>query len=209
MAEKGHLTIAFDPSFTGESGGDVRDVFSLDINTEDYQAAVDYLSNLSNVDPEKIGIIGICGWGGISLNAAAIDPRIKATAAVTMYDMPQVGAWGYFDQWTAEERYASKKQIAEQRTKEYSQQDLAKTGGCDDYPAPDDQPDFVKQYSAYYKTKRGYHKRSVNSNEGWVLQSQPAWMNTQILVHPEDIKNAVLIVHGEKAHSRYMGGRYL
>ena len=132
MAEKGHLTIAFDPSFTGESGGDVRDVFSLDINTEDYQAAVDYLSNLSNVDPEKIGIIGICGWGGISLNAAAIDPRIKATAAVTMYDMPQVGAWGYFDQWTAEERYASKKQIAEQRTKEYSQQDLAKAGSCDD-----------------------------------------------------------------------------
>lgn len=205
MSEKGYLTIAFDPSFTGESGGDVRDVFSLDINTEDYQAAVDYLSNLSNVDPEKIGIIGICGWGGISLNAAAIDPWIKATAAVTMYDMPQVGAWGYFDQWTAEERYASKKQIAEQRTKEYSQQDLAKAGGCDDYPAPDDQPDFVKQYSAYYKTKRGYHKRSVNSNEGWVLQSQPAWMNTQILVHPEDIKNAVLIVHGEKAHSRYMG----
>ena len=205
LAEKGYLTIAFDPSFTGESGGDVSDVFSLDINTEDYQAAVDYLSNLGNVDPEKVGIIGICGWGGISLNAAAIDPRIKATAAVTMYDMPRVGAWGYFDQGTAEERYASKKQIAEERTKEYGQQDLAKAGVCYNYPAPDDQPDFVKQYSAYYKTKRGYHKRSVNSNEGWILQSQPAWMNAQILVHPEDIKNAVLIVHGEKAHSRYMG----
>ena len=119
MAERGYLTIAFDPSFTGESGGDVRDVFSLDINTEDYQAVVDYLSNLDHVDPEKIGIIGICGWGGISLNAAAIDPRIKATAAVTMYDMPRVGSWGYFDQGTAEKRYASKKQIAEQRTKEY------------------------------------------------------------------------------------------
>lgn len=205
MAERGYLTIAFDPSFTGESGGDVRDVFSLDINTEDYQAAVDYLSNLDNVDPEEIGIIGICGWGGISLNAAAIDPQIKATAAVTMYDMPRVGSWGYFDQGTTEERYASKKQIAEQRTKEYGKKDVAKAGGCYDYPAPDDQPDFIKQYSAYYKTKRGYHKRSVNSNEGWVLQSQPAWMNTKILVHPEDLENAVLIVHGEKAHSRYMG----
>ena len=149
MAERGYLTIAFDPSFTGESGGDVRDVFSLDINTEDYQAVVDYLSNLDHVDPEKIGIIGICGWGGISLNAAAIDPRIKATTAVTMYDMPRVGSWGYFDQGTAEERYASKKQIAEQRTKEYGKKNLAKAGGCYDYHAPDDQPDFVKQYSAY------------------------------------------------------------
>lgn len=205
MAERGFLTIAFDPSFTGESGGQPRDVFSLDINTEDYQAAVDYLSSLPEVDADRIGVIGICGWGGISLNAAAMDPRIKATAAITMYDMPRVGAWGYFDQGTAEDRYNAKKAIAEQRTKEYGTGTFAKAGGCYPYPAPDDQPDFVKQYSAYYKTDRGYAERSVNSNEGWVLQSQTGWMNNAILVHPEDLKSAVLIVHGEKAHSRYMG----
>lgn len=205
MAERGFLTIAFDPSFTGESGGEVRDVFSLDINTEDFQAAVDYLSNLPEVDSERVGIIGICGWGGISLNAAANDPRIKATAAITLYDMPRVGAYGYFDQGTDEDRYKMKEQIAAQRTKEYGTGTFAKAGGCMEYPAPDDQPDFVKQYSAYYKTKRGYHVRSVNSNEGWVLQSMTGWANTKILVHPEDLKNAVLIVHGEKAHSRYMG----
>lgn len=204
MAERGFLAIAFDPSYTGESGGQPRDVYSLDINTEDFQAAVDYLSNLPEVDPEKIGIIGICGWGGISLNAAANDPRIKATAAITMYDMPRVGAWGYFDQGTAEQRYEMKRMAAEQRTKEYGTGTYAKLGGCYPYPVPDDQPDFVKQYSAYYKTKRGYHKRSVNSNDGWVMQSN-GWGNTKILVHPEDLKNAVLIVHGEKAHSRYMG----
>jgi len=162
------------------------------------------MSNLPEVDPEKIGIIGICGWGGISLNAAANDPRIKATAAITMYDMPRVGAWGYFDQGTADQRYEMKRMAAEQRTKEYGTGTYAKLGGCYPYPAPDDQPDFVKQYSAYYKTKRGYHKRSVNSNDGWVMQSN-GWANTKILVHPEDLKNAVLIVHGEKAHSRYMG----
>ncbi len=205
MAERGFLTIAFDPSFTGESGGQPRDVFSLDINTEDYQAAVDYLSSLPEVDADRIGVIGICGWGGISLNAAAMDPRIQATAAITMYDMPRVGAWGYFDQGTAEDRYKAKKAIAEQRTKEYGTGTFAKAGGCYPYPAPDDQPDFVKQYSAYYKTDRGYAERSVNSNEGWVLQSQTGWMNNAILVHPEDLKSAVLIVHGEKAHSRYMG----
>lgn len=205
MAERGFLTIAFDPSFTGESGGQPRDVFSLDINTEDYQAAVDYLSNLPETDADCVGIIGICGWGGISLNAAAMDPRIQATAAITMYDMPRVGAWGYFDQGTAEDRYHAKKAIAEQRTKEYGTGTFAKAGGCYPYPAPDDQPDFVKQYSAYYKTDRGYAERSVNSNEGWVLQSQTGWMNNAILVHPEDLKSAVLIVHGEKAHSRYMG----
>ncbi len=205
MAERGFLTIAFDPSFTGESGGQPRDVFSLDINTEDYQAAVDYLSSLPEVDADRIGVIGICGWGGISLNAAAMDPRIQATAAITMYDMPRVGAWGYFDQGTAEDRYNAKKAIAEQRTKEYGTGTFAKAGGCYPYPAPDDQPDFVKQYSAYYKTDRGYAERSVNSNEGWVLQSQTGWMNNAILVHPEDLKSAVLIVHGEKAHSRYMG----
>lgn len=205
MAERGFLTIAFDPSFTGESGGQPRDVFSLDINTEDYQAAVDYLSSLPEVDADRIGVIGICGWGGISLNAAAMDPRIQATAAITMYDMPRVGAWGYFDQGTAEDRYNAKKAIAEQRTKEYGTGTFAKAGGCYPYPAPDDQPDFVKQYSAYYKTDRGYAERSVNSNEGWVLQSQTGWMNNAILVHPEDLKSAVLIVHGENAHSRYMG----
>lgn len=205
MAERGFLTIAFDPSFTGESGGQPRDVFSLDINTEDYQAAVDYLSSLPEVDADRIGVIGICGWGGISLNAAAMDPRIQATAAITLYDMPRVGAWGYFDQGTAEDRYNAKKAIAEQRTKEYGTGTFAKAGGCYPYPAPDDQPDFVKQYSAYYKTDRGYAERSVNSNEGWVLQSQTGWMNNAILVHPEDLKSAVLIVHGEKAHSRYMG----
>lgn len=134
MAEKGYLTIAFDPSFTGESGGNVRDVFSLDINTEDFQAAVDYLTNLDNVDLEKVGIIGICGWGGISLNAAANDPRIKATAAITMYDMPRVGDWGDFDKGTADERYQNKKQIAEQRTKEYGTGKFAKAGGCFEYP---------------------------------------------------------------------------
>jgi fermentation-respiration switch protein FrsA (DUF1100 family) len=205
MAENGFLALAFDPSFTGESSGQPRDVFSLDLNTEDFQAAVDYLSTQENVDPERIGIIGICGWGGIALNAAANDPRIQATASVTMYDMPRVGAWGYFDEGTAEARYNAKKAIAEQRTREYGTGTFAKSGGCFEYPAPGDQPDFVKQYSAYYKTKRGYHKNSVNSNAGWVLQSQTGWMNTQILVHPEDLKNAVLIVHGEKAHSRYMG----
>lgn len=205
MAKRGFLTIAFDPSFTGESSGTLRDVFSLDINTEDYQAAVDYLSNLDLVDPKRIGIIGICGWGCISLNAAAIDPRIQATAAITMYDMPRVGAWGYFDQGTAADRYESKKQIAAMRTKEYVTKQYTKAGGCFDYPAPNDQPDFVKQYSAYYKTKRGYHPRSVNSNDGWLMQAQTGWMNNAILAHPEDLKNAVLIVHGEKAHSRYMG----
>ncbi|MGN0256456.1 MAG: alpha/beta hydrolase [Chordicoccus sp.] len=205
MAERGFLAIAFDPSFTGESGGEVRDVFSLDINTEDFQAAVDYLLSLPEVDPERVGIIGICGWGGISLNAAANDPRIKATAAITMYDMPRVGSYGYFDQGTDDDRIKTKEQIAAQRTKEYGTGTFAKAGGCLPYPAPDDVPDFVKQYSAYYKTKRGYHARSVNSNEGWVLQSQTGWANTKILVHPEDLKNAVLIVHGEKAHSRYMG----
>lgn len=205
MAERGFLTIAFDPSYTGESGGYPRDAFSLDINTEDFQAAVDYLSNLPEVDPERIGIIGICGWGGISLNAAENDPRIKATAAVTMYDMPRVGAWGYFDQGTADDRYEQKKEIAALRTKEYKTGNYSRKAVNYPYPAPDDQPDFVKQYSAYYKTKRGYAKRSVGSNEGWPIQMQTGWKNTAILVHPEDLRNAVLIVHGEKAHSRYMG----
>ncbi len=206
LAERGFLTIAFDPSFTGESSGQPRDVFSLDINTEDFQAAVDYLSNRPDVDANRIGIVGICGWGCIALNAAANDPRIKVTVASTMYDMPRVGAWGYFDKGTADDRYKAKEQIATLRTKEYTTGLQQRAGGC----IPVDQltgkePDFVQQYSAYYKTKRGYHKRSVNSNGGWMLQAQTGWMNNNILAHPEDLRNAVLIVHGEKAHSRYMG----
>ena len=206
LAERGFLTIAFDPSFTGESSGQPRDVFSLDINTEDFQAAVDYLSNRPDVDANRIGIVGICGWGCIALNAAANDPRIKATVASTMYDMPRVGAWGYFDKGTADDRYKAKEQIATLRTKEYTTGLQQRAGGC----IPVDQltgkePDFVQQYSAYYKTKRGYHKRSVNSNSGWMLQARTGWMNNNILAHPEDLRNAVLIVHGEKAHSRYMG----
>ena len=206
LAERGFLTIAFDPSFTGESSGQPRNVFSLDINTEDFQAAVDYLSNRPDVDANRIGIVGICGWGCIALNAAANDPRIKATVASTMYDMPRVGAWGYFDKGTADDRYKAKEQIATLRTKEYTTGLQQRAGGC----IPVDQltgkePDFVQQYSAYYKTKRGYHKRSVNSNGGWMLQAQTGWMNNNILAHPEDLRNAVLIVHGEKAHSRYMG----
>ena len=205
MAERGFLTIAFDPSYTGESSGYPRDVYSLDLNVEDYQAAIDFLSNLEEVDRDRIGIIGICGWGGISLAAASMDPRIKATAVITMYDMPRIGACGYFDKGTAEDRYEAKKRIAEQRTGEYNSYHLSKAGGCFDYPAPEDAPDFVKQYSAYYKTKRGYASRSVNSNAGWVLQSTTGWMNNTLLAHPEDIRSAVLVVHGEKAHSRYMG----
>lgn len=206
LAERGFLAIAFDPSFTGESSGQPRDVFSLDINTEDFQAAVDYLSNRPDVDANSIGIVGICGWGGIALNAAANDPRIKATVISTMYDMPRVGAWGYFDKGTADDRYKAKEQIAALRTKEYSTGLQQRAGGC----IPVEQltgkePDFVQQYSAYYKTKRGYHKRSVNSNDGWMMQAQTGWMNNNILAHPEDLRNAVLIVHGEKAHSRYMG----
>ena len=206
-AEQGYRAIACDPSFTGESGGQPRDRFSLDINTEDFQAAVDYLSNLDNVDASRIGIIGICGWGGIALNAAANDPRIKATVAVTMYDMPRIGAWNYNDNGTATDRYKSKEQITALRTKEYSTGLQQRAGGCLEVAEAKTMnvPDFVRQYSAYYKTKRGYHKNSVNSNGGWMLQAQEGWMNNSILTHPEDLRNAVLLVHGEKAHSRYMG----
>lgn len=207
MAERGYLTIAFDPSFTGESSGQPRDVFSLDINTEDYQAAVDFLSNLPAVDADRIGIIGICGWGGIALNAAANDPRIKATAAITMYDMPRVGAWGYNDSDTADDRYKAKQDITALRTKEYETGLKQRAGGCVQLNDPrfSEYPAFVQQYSNYYMTKRGYHRNSVNSNGGWMLQAQEGWMNNSILAHPEDLRNAVLIVHGEKAHSRYMG----
>jgi len=207
MAERGFLTIAFDPSFTGESGGHPRNMYSIDINTEDYMAAIDFLSNRDDVDAEKIGAIGICGFGGLSLNAAACDPRIKATVAITMYDMGRFGAFGYFDKGTADERYKSKEEIAALRTKEFKTGPVATAGGCLEVDIAKEQnaPEFVQQYSAYYKTKRGYHKNSVNSNAGWMLQATTGLKNNIILAHPEDLRNAALIVHGEKAHSRYMG----
>lgn len=206
LAERGFVTLAFDPSFTGESGGEPRDVFSLDINTEDFQAAVDYLSNQSNVAPTRIGILGICGWGGIALNAAANDPRIKAVVASTMYDMPRVGAWGYNDSGTADDRYRTKQQIADLRTREYTTGPTQRAGANIPFDKlTGKEPDFIRQYSAYYTTPRGYHARSVNSNSGWMLQAMTGWMNNAILAHPEDLRAPALIVHGEKAHSRYMG----
>lgn len=204
MAERGFLALAFDPSFTGESGGEPRGMNSLDINSDDFSAAVDYLSNRNDVDAERIGIIGVCGWGGIALNAASIDTRIKATVASTMYDMPRVAASGYFDKTTAQERYEMKQQLNKQRTADYRNGTYAKAGGVVD-PLPADAPQFVKEYYAYYKQPRGYHKRSLNSNEGWNLTANLNYMNDKILVHPEDLRSAVLVIHGEKAHSRYMG----
>ena len=203
MAEKGYLTVAFDPSFIGESGGNPRDVASPDINTEDFQAAVDFLSVQENVDPEKIGIIGICGWGGMALNAAAIDTRIKATVAITMYDMTRVTANGYFDGEDSEEaRYEKRKALNAQRTADYKNGSYAKAGGVVD-PLPEDAPDFVKDYFAYYKTKRGYHPRSLNSNAGWNITSSLSFLNMPILQYSAEIRSAVLLVHGEKAHSCY------
>ncbi|RYQ64017.1 alpha/beta hydrolase [Bifidobacterium pseudolongum] len=205
MAEMGFLTIAFDPSFTGESGGSPRYVASPDINTEDFSAAVDYLSNRSDVNPEAIGIIGICGWGGMALNAAANDPRIKATAASTMYDMSRVNANGYFDaDDSAEKRNALRAKLAEQRTADYANGDYARAGGVVD-PLPDDAPQFIKDYHAYYKTPRGYHARSLNSNAGWNVTSSLPFMNMPLLSYIDEIENPVLIVHGEKAHSLYFG----
>lgn len=203
MAEYGFLTIAFDPSFTGESGGSPRYVASPDINTEDFCAAVDFLSVQGNVDPERIGIIGICGWGGMAVNAAAIDTRIRATAAMTMYDMTRVNANGYFDsENTAEARYAKKQAMNAQRTEDYKNGSYALAGGVADH-LPDDAPQFVKDYYAYYKTERGYHPRSLNSNKGWNVTSSLSFMNMPILQYAAEIRSAVLLVHGEKAHSRY------
>lgn len=203
MAERGFLTIAFDPSFTGESGGNPRYVASPDINTEDFQAAVDFLSVQNNVDPEKIGIIGICGWGGMALNAAAIDTRIKATVACTMYDMTRVNAKGYFDaEDSEEERYEKRKALNAQRTVDYKNDCYARAGGVVD-PLPEDAPFFVKDYHAYYKTNRGYHKRSLNSNDGWNITSPLSFLNMPILQYSDEIRSAVLLVHGEKAHSCY------
>ena len=203
MAERGFLTIAFDPSFTGESGGSPRYVASPDINTEDFSAAVDFLSVQDNVDPEKIGIIGICGWGGMAINAAAMDTRIKATAAMTMYDMTRVNANGYFDsENTADARYAKKQAMNAQRTADYKNGTYALAGGVVD-PLPEDAPQFVKDYYGYYKTQRGYHPRSLNSNGGWNVTSSLSFMNMPILQYAGEIRSAVLLVHGEKVHSRY------
>ena len=203
MAELGFLTLAFDPSYTGESGGTPRYVASPDINTEDFCAAVDFLSVQENVDPERIGIIGICGWGGMAINAAAIDTRIKATAAMTMYDMTRVNANGYFDsENTADARYAKKQAMNAQRTADYKNGTYALAGGVVD-PLPEDAPQFVKDYYGYYKTRRGYHPRSLNSNGGWNLTSSLSFMNMPILQYAGEIRSAVLLVHGEKAHSRY------
>ncbi|HJF84456.1 MAG TPA: alpha/beta hydrolase [Megamonas hypermegale] len=203
MAERGFLTIAFDPSFTGESGGTPRYVASPDINTEDFCAAVDFLSVQDNVDPEKIGIIGICGWGGMAINAAAVDTRIKATVASTMYDMTRVTANGYFDaEDSAAQRQEKRKALSAQRTEDYKDGSYALAGGLPD-SVPDDAPFFVKDYFDYYKTKRGYHARSLNSNGGWNITSALSFLNMPILQYAGEIENAVLIIHGEKAHSCY------
>lgn len=205
MAEKGFITCAFDPSFTGESGGEPRATASPDINTEDFLAAVDFLSCLEEVDEEKIGIIGICGWGGIALNAAAIDPRIKATLASTMYDMCRVSGNGYFDVNDNEEsRYNARKAIADERRRAVHSGKLTPGGGVVD-PLPDDAPQFVKDYYDYYKTARGYHPRSGNSNDGWHSFGTLAYANSRFLYYINEIRSAVLIMHGENAHSRYFG----
>ena len=203
MAERGFLTIAFDPSFTGESGGEPRRMASPDINTEDFLAAVDFLSNLDNVDPERIGIIGICGFGGMAVNAAAIDPRIKATVAATMYDMSKVNVEGYFkSEDTQAQRMEKRRAIAAQRTEDYKNGTYKRAGGVID-PLPEDAPWFVKDYHAYYKTERGYHERSGNSTDGWNVIGCQSFLNQPLLCWAHEIENPVLLIHGEKAHSRY------
>ena len=203
LALYGFVTMAFDPSFTGESGGSPRYMASPDINTEDFQAAVDFLSVRDDVDAEKIGIVGICGWGGMALNTAALDTRIKATVAATMYDMSRVTANGYFDSENSEEaRYEKRKALNAQRTKEYKQGTYERAGGVVDV-VPEDAPFFVKDYFDYYKTKRGYHPRSLNSNEGWNVTGCMSFLNMPILAYSNEIRSAVLIIHGEKAHSCY------
>ena len=203
LAKRGFLTIAFDPSFTGESGGQPRYVASPDINTEDFCAAVDYLSTRTDVDHERIGILGICGWGGMAVNAAAIDARIKATVASTMYDMSRVTANGYFDAAnSADARNQLRRKLNAQRTEDYRNGSYALAGGLPD-AVPDDAPQFLKDYHAYYKTSRGYHKRSLNSNGGWNTTSSLSFLNMPILSYAGEIGSAVMLVHGEKAHSRY------
>ena len=203
VAEHGFLTIAFDPSFTGESGGEPRRMASPDINTEDFLAAVDYLSNREDVDAERIGIIGICGWGGMAINAAAIDPRIKATVASTMYDMSKVTVEGYFgSENTPAQRMEKRRAISAQRTEDYRTGSYKRAGGVVD-PLPEDAPWFVKDYYDYYKTSRGYHKRSGNSNDGWNVIGCQSFLNQNLLCFANEIETPVLLVHGEKAHSRY------
>ena len=205
MAERGFLTIAFDPSFTGESGGNPRYMTSFDINVEDFQSAVDYLISLDNVDSEKIGIIGICGWGGMALQTACIDTRIKATIISTMYDMSRVAGNGYFDEQNNEEaRYQSRINLNNQRNKDYKTGEYALAGGVID-PLPENAPEFLQGYHAYYKTPRGYHKRSLNSNNGWAIQTNTSMMNTRLFHYANEIRSAVMIIHGDKAHSYYMG----
>lgn len=205
LAERGFLTIAFDPSFTGESGGMPRRVASPDINTEDFSAAVDYLSVQPEVDADRIGILGICGWGGIAIESAINDPRIKATVASTMYDMTRVTANGYFDaDNSAEKRNANRAALAAQRTEDYRNGKYLRAGGVVD-PLPEDAPQFVKDYHAYYKTPRGYHERSGNSTDGWNITSSLPFMNFKFFEYAGELENAVMIVHGEKAHSRYFG----
>ena len=204
MARRGFLTIAFDPSFTGESGGQPRYMASPDINTEDFQAAVDFLSVQEEADPDKIGIIGICGWGGMALNTAALDTRVKATVASTMYDMSRVGAKGYFDANDSEaERHAQRAALNAQRTADYKSGVYARAGGVVD-PLPDDAPFFVKDYYAYYKTPRGYHPRSLNSNQGWNVTGTMSFLNQPILQYSNEIRSPVLLIHGDKAHSCYL-----
>ena len=202
LAERDFLTLAFDPSYTGESGGQPRAVASPDINTEDFCAAVDFLSVQENVDPARVGILGICGWGGMALNAAAMDTRIKATVSVTMYDMTRVAARGYFDSVDEEARYRLKEQLNNQRTQDYKNGSYALAGGLPD-SVPDDAPFYVKDYFDYYKTPRGYHARSLNSNGGWNVTSSLSLINMPILAYAGEIRNAVLVIHGEKAHSCY------
>ncbi len=202
LAARGFLTLAFDPSFTGESGGEPRYVASPDINTEDFCAAVDFLSCYAGADADRIGVCGICGWGGMALNAAAVDTRIKATVASTMYDMTRVNAYGYFDQLDEDGRYELKRSLNAQRTADYAGGSYARAGGVVD-PLPPDAPFFVKDYYDYYKTARGYHVRSLNSNEGWNTTSALSFLNMPILRFAGEIRSAVLLVHGEKAHSRY------
>lgn len=205
LASRGFLTIAFDPSFTGESGGSPRYVASPDINTEDFCAVVDFLSVRNDVDTARIGILGICGWGGMALNAAAVDTRVKATVASTMYDMSRVTANGYFDAGdNTDTRQALRRQLSAQRTEDYRNGTYARAGGVVD-PLPENAPQFVKDYYAYYKTERGYHKRSLNSNDGWNTTSSLSFLNMPLMTYIGEIGSAVMIVHGEKAHSRYFG----
>ena len=205
MAERGFVAIAFDPSFTGESGGEPRRMASPDINTEDFLAAVDFLSNCEMVDPERIGILGICGWGGMAINAATLDTRIKATVASTMYDMTRVNAKGYFDADDNEQkRYAMKQALNAQRIKDYKSGEYELGGGVVD-PLPEDAPNFVKDYHAYYKTERGYHPRSLNSNGGWNKIGCMSFINMPILQYSNEIRSAVMVMHGDKAHSFYFG----